>query len=56
MEEEEAITEEDDDDDHNSNNNNSLPAPILKLRIRNTTKYLNWHQNSNRSKADSALY
>ena len=40
MEEEEAITEE--DDDHNPNNNNSLPAPILKLRIRNTTKYLNW--------------
>ena len=42
MEGEEAITEEEDDDDHNSNNNNSLPAPILKLRIRNTTKYLNW--------------
>ena len=41
IEEEEAITEED-DDDYNPNNNNSLPAPILKLRIRNTTKYLNW--------------
>jgi hypothetical protein len=39
MEEEEAIPK---DDDHDSNNNNSLPAPILKLRIRNTTKYLNW--------------
>jgi hypothetical protein len=41
IEEEEAITEED-DDDYNPNNNNSLPAPTLKLRIRNTTKYLNW--------------
>jgi hypothetical protein len=26
----------------NDNNNNKLSAPILKLKIRNTTAYLNW--------------
>jgi hypothetical protein len=36
LKEEESISQDDD------SNSNCLPAAILKLRIRNTTKYLNW--------------
>ena len=28
----------------NQDDNNKLSAPVLKLKIRNTTEYLNWRQ------------
>jgi hypothetical protein len=39
-----VIFEFQDNDDHQVNVNNLLapPTPLLKLKIRNTTKYLNW--------------